>query len=161
MRKPVAVTQNQNGSESVTSEGANTSHQPQLLPRTHYAEGEVLNSFAHTQRALYRTAISRRYHRRTACEHHSHRTHRSFAPRSELLRARLFADTLGPRPQLASPSATQRAKKMLALVAERRGECCLAPDLCFRHVTAATVERTARQPERRRRHIQPIVTRRV
>ena len=60
VRKPVAVTQNQVGSESVTSEGANTSHQPQFLPQTRYAEGEVLNSFAHhTQSSLQSHTIEK------------------------------------------------------------------------------------------------------
>ena len=51
-------------------------------------------------------------------------------------------------------SNTASEANACAFVAERRGECCLAPDR-FRHVTAATVGRTARQPERRRRHVQP------
>ena len=103
---------------------------------------------------------SRRYQHRTLCSDQTHCTHCSSAPRPKLLQAPLFTtDAVGRRPALASPSATRRAKRMLALVAERRGECCLAPDLCFCHVTAATVGRTPRQPERRRRHIQPIVTR--
>jgi len=46
-----------------------------------------------------------------------------------------------------SNTASEANAIMLALVAERRGECCLAPDICFCHVTAATVGRTARQPE--------------
>ena len=102
-----------------------------------------------------------RYQHRTVYSDQTHRMHCSFEPSPNLLRTRLVGNALGRRPTLASPSARRRAKQMLALVAELRSECCRAPDQCFLGVTAATVGRTARQPERRRCHIQSIATRRV
>ena len=71
------------------------------------------------------------------------------------------AAALGRRPTLASLSATRQAKRMLALVAELRGKCCLAPDPCFLCVAAATFGRHARKPVRRHRHFQPITTRQL
>ena len=72
-----------------------------------------------------------RYQHRTVCSDQTHRTHCSFEPSPNQLRARLLDDALGRRPRLASPSAMRRAKQMLALVAELRGECCHAPGPWF------------------------------
>ena len=63
------------------------------------------------------SAVSRKvYQHRTVCSDQSHRTHRSSAPRPKLLQTPFFTDALGRRPALASPSATRRAKQMLALL---------------------------------------------
>ena len=113
----------------------------------HTARQRLQKRWTLTQAQLSPTRTeSRRYQHRTVYSDQSHRTHHSSAPRPKLLQTPLFTGALGRRPALASPSATRRAKQMLVLVAERQGECCLAPDLCFRHVTAATVACRANRP---------------
>ena len=134
VRKPVAVAQTQVGSESpvFTVQMHQTNHSSDY---EHSARQRLQKRWTLTQAQLSPTRTeSRRYQHRTACSDQSHRTHRSSAPRPKLLQTPLFTDALGRRPALASPSATRRAKQMLALVAERRGECCLTgPMLPSRH----------------------------
>ena len=83
----------------------------------HSARQRLQKRWTLTQAQLSPTRTeSRRYQHRTVCSDQSHRTHRSSAPRPKLLQTPLFTDALGRRPALASPSATRRAKQMLALL---------------------------------------------